>query len=326
MNDPAVWLELRSAFQQLAIEYGDRLKPSWRSTPRNDVGDHWYVYRSDPNDDDRERSLFISLAKRAGVYLGGGGQADPLFAWLDHLRIKSAYFKGGHSKGQGWEFEFGTIERPCAASVCCCYDLETEAMARPPQEVLTLGNDDPRSRNEDRARKPALRDTKSDGIDKATDSSTQLFESTPGGGIFKDLLAPSAAPEHVRPATPGSIAAVPAESVERVETGVKASPSDSREIAEYLQILQAALDGHGWTIPQLANKIREILKSTGQNRQKADRATIYRIMRGATKRPQPALRNALIKALALEDDQALRVVRALGASGIDLQLAKSRKS
>ena len=326
MNDPAVWLELRSAFQQLAIEYGDRLKPSWRSTPRNDVGDHWYVYRSDPNDDDRERSLFISLAKRAGVHLDGGGQVDPLFAWLDHLRIKSAYFKGGHSKGHGWEFEFGTIERPCAASVCCCYDLETEAMARLPQEVLTSRNDDSRSRNEDRATKPAPRNAQSDGIDKATDSSTQLFQSSPGGAIFKDLLGSSVAPEHVQPATPGSMAAMPAEAVARVETGVKASPSDSGEIAEYLQILQAALNGHGWTIPQLANKIREILKTTGRNRPKADRTTIYRIMHGATKRPQPALRNALIKALALEGNQALTVARALGASGIDLQLAKSRKS
>jgi hypothetical protein len=320
MKDPTIWHELRSAFQQLALEYGDRLKPSWTSIPRNDVGDHWHVYRSEGNDDDRERNLFISLAKRSGVHLGGS-QVDPLFAWLDHLRIKSAYFKGGHSKGHGWEFEFGTIERPCAASVRCCYDLETEAMARLPQEVLTLGNDDPQSRNEDRARKPAPPDTKSDG------TATQLFQSTPGIGIFKDLLAPSVAPEHdVQPAPPGSMAAIPAESVERVETGVTASPSNSREIAEYLQILQAALNGHGWTIPQLANKIREILKTTGRNRPKADRTTIYRIMHGATKRPQPALRNALIKALALEGNQALTVARALGASGIDLQLAKSRKS
>jgi hypothetical protein len=61
MNDPTVWLELRSAFQQLAFKYGDRLKPSWRSTPRNEVGDHWYVYRSDPNDDDRERIFSFHL-------------------------------------------------------------------------------------------------------------------------------------------------------------------------------------------------------------------------------------------------------------------------
>ena len=210
MKDPTIWHELRSAFQQLALEYGDRLKPSWTSIPRNDVGDHWHVYRSEGNDDDRERNLFISLAKRSGVHLGGS-QVDPLFAWLDHLRIKSAYFKGGHSKGHGWEFEFGTIEHPCAASVCCCYDLETEAMARLPQEVLTSRNDDSRSRNEDRATKPAPRNAQSDGIDKATDSSTQLFQSSPGGAIFKDLLGSSVAPEHVQPATPGSMAAMPAE-------------------------------------------------------------------------------------------------------------------
>jgi hypothetical protein len=41
------------------------------------------------------------------------------------------------------EFEYGMIERPCQASADCCYDLETEAIARLQQEALSSGNDDP---------------------------------------------------------------------------------------------------------------------------------------------------------------------------------------
>lgn len=139
MTDPTVWSDLRSAFNQLAFKYGDRLRPSWTSTPRNDAGDHWYVFRPDTDDADRERNRFILLAKRAGALLGGGGQVDPLFAWLDHLRTKSANFMGGHAEGDVGGFEFGTIEHPCQASAECCLDLETDAMARARREALNSG-------------------------------------------------------------------------------------------------------------------------------------------------------------------------------------------
>jgi hypothetical protein len=135
MADPTVWHDLRSAFQELASQYGDTLTATWGSKPWNDTGDHWFLIRPghtlDPNDPDRERHRFISLARRAGIQLCNGAQGDPLFAWLDHLRIKGANFKGGgYSKGDAGEFEFGTIERPCQASADCCFDLESEVMAR----------------------------------------------------------------------------------------------------------------------------------------------------------------------------------------------------
>jgi hypothetical protein len=144
MIDPAVWRDLALAFQQLAFKYGDRLTPSWRSTPWNDAGDHWHVFRR-VTDDARERHLFISLAKRAGVHLGGG-QVEPLFAWLDHLRLKSANFIGGHAEGDVGEFEFGTILQPCQASAGCCFDLETDSMVPRNQEEASR-NDGPQSRN-----------------------------------------------------------------------------------------------------------------------------------------------------------------------------------
>jgi hypothetical protein len=81
----------------------------------------------DPNDPDRERNRFISLAKRAGIHLSNGGKGDPLFAWLDHLRKRGANVRrGGHVRGDTWEFESGRIERPCQASADCCYDLEIQ--------------------------------------------------------------------------------------------------------------------------------------------------------------------------------------------------------
>jgi hypothetical protein len=147
MTDPAVWRDLRSAFQQLAFKYGDRLKPSWKSIPWEHSGDHWHVVRQTTHDA-RERDLFISLAKRAGVHLAGRSRVDPLFAWLDHLR-KTAHFTGGHATGDVGEFEFGTIEHPCEASANCCLDLETDTMARSHEEVLTSGNGGPRSRTEE---------------------------------------------------------------------------------------------------------------------------------------------------------------------------------
>jgi hypothetical protein len=142
MADPTGWRDLRSAFNQLAFKYGDRLRPGWTSTPRNDAGEHWYVLSPTSDDANRERNRFVLLAKRAGVYLSGGGQVNPEFVWLDHLRMKSANFIGVHCEGNVGEFECGTIEHPCQASAECCFDLETEAMARakPPEALATRGD------------------------------------------------------------------------------------------------------------------------------------------------------------------------------------------
>jgi len=147
MADPTVWRDLRSAFDQLAFKYGDRLRPGWTSTPRNEAGDHWHVFRQ-VTDDARELRLFITLAKRAGRHLGSGGQVNPVFVWLDHLRMKNANFIGVHCHGGAGEFECGTIEHPCQASAECCLDLETDTMALSRDEALTSRNGDTRFREE----------------------------------------------------------------------------------------------------------------------------------------------------------------------------------
>ena len=130
MSDPALWRDLRLAFEQLAFRYGDRLRPSWTSVPRNDAGEHWYVFAPAADDADRERNRFVLLAKRGGVHLADGDQVDPLSAWLDHLRMKSANSTGGHCEGNAGEFEFVNIAHPCQASADCCLDLETGWVAR----------------------------------------------------------------------------------------------------------------------------------------------------------------------------------------------------
>jgi hypothetical protein len=129
MTNPAVWRILKSDFHQLALKYGDRLTAT---------GDQWYVFRPNADDGDYERNLFVSLAKRAGVHLGRGGQANPLFAWLDHLRFKGTNSLGVHCEGDVGQFEVVKIERICQASVECCYDLETDSMNR--QQALSSGD------------------------------------------------------------------------------------------------------------------------------------------------------------------------------------------
>jgi hypothetical protein len=144
----------------------------------------------------------------------------------------------------------------------------------------------------------------------------------------EDQLKPTgrAADVRERQGKPSTVAVNADEAVGGVESGAKASPPNSPEGAEYLLVLRAAIDDLGLTIPKLAREIQRILRGTVPKGPKADRTTIYRIMDGSTKRPQPAVRNALIKALGLEGDEALIALRALGASGSDLQLVKSRKS
>jgi hypothetical protein len=80
------------------------------------------------------------------------------------------------------------------------------------------------------------------------------------------------------------------------------------------QILTAAMDRHGLNGPKLAAKMRGILKRRGETKSKADRSTVYRILKRETKKPQPAVRNALIEALQLEGEDASTVRRELSGT------------
>jgi hypothetical protein len=81
------------------------------------------------------------------------------------------------------------------------------------------------------------------------------------------------------------------------------------------RILIAAMGRLGLNAPQLARKIQTSLKGRGLTRLKVDRATVYRIVHGRTKRPNPAIRNALIEELQLQGEDAATVRRGLSGNG-----------
>jgi hypothetical protein len=89
-------------------------------------------------------------------------------------------------------------------------------------------------------------------------------------------------------------------------------------------ILQAAMQRQGLTAPKLAAKIGRILQPKSPNL-KADRATIYRIIKGQTKKPQPAMRNALIEVLQLEREERETVWRELGGAGAPPSSSRRKK-
>jgi hypothetical protein len=82
----------------------------------------------------------------------------------------------------------------------------------------------------------------------------------------------------------------------------------------HLGILEAAMERHGLNPAKVAVKIRPLLKRK-KAALKGDRSTIYRIVKGKTLRPQPAIRNALIEVLELKGDDVLIVQRGLGGAG-----------
>jgi hypothetical protein len=82
-----------------------------------------------------------------------------------------------------------------------------------------------------------------------------------------------------------------------------------------LQILREAMDQQGLNSPGIARKIQAILKPEKGNRLKVDRTTVYRIVQGRTTRPQPEVREALIKVLGLTGEKASIVRRGLGGTG-----------
>ena len=76
-------------------------------------------------------------------------------------------------------------------------------------------------------------------------------------------------------------------------------------------IMRTAMFRQGLNAPKVATKVRAVLRQRPGQKLKVDRTTIYRILNGKTKRPDPTLRNALIEVLELTGEGAEIVMREL---------------
>jgi hypothetical protein len=101
----------------------------------------------------------------------------------------------------------------------------------------------------------------------------------------------------------GGTGAVSVQSSMGRETPLTANPA--------VGIMRAAMFHQGLNPPKVATKVRAVLRQTSGQRPKVDRTTIYRILNGKTKRPDPSLRNALVKVLKLTVEDAEIVKREL---------------
>jgi hypothetical protein len=66
-----------------------------------------------------------------------------------------------------------------------------------------------------------------------------------------------------------------------------------------INAMEAAMMQEGWNAPRLAAKVRAVLKSRGITKLKVDRTTIYRLVTGKTKRPDPRIRSVVEAILKL---------------------------
>ncbi len=103
----------------------------------------------------------------------------------------------------------------------------------------------------------------------------------------------------------------------RTTGGMRAAmeASEKPEAArEAMAILRNAMDKHGWNVARLATMVQAFLRRKRVSKPKADKTAIYRILSGETKKPNPAIRNALIAVLELEPREASVVQHQLGAA------------
>jgi len=72
--------------------------------------------------------------------------------------------------------------------------------------------------------------------------------------------------------------------------------------AELENPLVAAMRRQGLNCPRLAAQVQTVLKRRGVTRIKADRTTIYRLVSGQTRHPDPTIRSAVLEVLKLSAD------------------------
>ena len=123
-------------------------------------------------------------------------------------------------------------------------------------------------------------------------------------------LAAQFAKLHARFFGEGALAPDALSTTENLSTGPQA-PSPPQIPPGALDFILEAMNHRSLNVPKLATEIRALLRRKRMSRLKADRATIYRIVRGRTKWPNPALRDALIEVLRLPADKVEIVRHAL---------------
>jgi hypothetical protein len=104
----------------------------------------------------------------------------------------------------------------------------------------------------------------------------------------------------------------PGSSPSKMQTALGATQPPHSAKPDALGIMRAAMEQQGLNAPKLAVKTLQILSRRSNWRGKMDRSTIYRILEGKTKRPQPATTLALIEALQLTEGDAAIVHRSIG--------------
>jgi hypothetical protein len=95
-----------------------------------------------------------------------------------------------------------------------------------------------------------------------------------------------------------------ASSLSNKHTARGAAPAPATSETDPRRIMRAAMQQQGLNPPKLAVKMLAILRRTRQAKGTVDRTTVYRIIEGKTKRPQPGIINALIEALQLTEEDA----------------------
>jgi hypothetical protein len=82
-------------------------------------------------------------------------------------------------------------------------------------------------------------------------------------------------------------------------TSAKDRSTTVRAETEAANQLLAAMHRQGLNAPRLALLVRSVLRKRGVTKPKVDGATIYNLVHGQTRRPDPSIRNAVLEVLKL---------------------------
>jgi hypothetical protein len=106
-------------------------------------------------------------------------------------------------------------------------------------------------------------------------------------GLNSQILAESRRAKSVCPSVVGSM------------QGSSKAPIHGPAAPAPVNAMEAAMIQKGWNAPRLAAEVRAVLKRRGMTNLKVDRTTIYRLVTGKTKRPDPQIRSVVEEILEL---------------------------
>jgi hypothetical protein len=291
--DPPSWKSLQAEFLQYAVEHADLSAVwMWVYTHADQAAGQppqgkWTFRGGSPS----SQHLFRAIAGRAAGLLTNSSGAEPWRRWLDLMRkegyarkialtrVSGREFKTAAESGEFAQlppgFESEQIENVFKSSADFCYVHSLAGSA------------------------PTLRDQTASPT--AAEGSVEKLAPPPGDSV---PLTASPLPE---------VAAAKDDPSNQTEPNDNLVTPAAQPMPDHLRILADAINNQGLNPPKLAEKMQAILKRDKKDRDKADRTTVYRIVQGETKKPQPAIREALIEALELNKEQAAIVRRGLGA-------------